>query len=157
MRVAIALGSNLGDREAHLAFAVAALGRLVDRLAVSSWIETDPVGVGDQPRFLNGAVAGDTGLPARALLDALLRIEAERGRVREPGDPEKGSRTLDLDLILYGDSVIDEPGLQVPHPRFRERLFVLEPLAEVAGDWTDPVTGLTVSALRSRLAQRRPS
>jgi 2-amino-4-hydroxy-6-hydroxymethyldihydropteridine diphosphokinase len=157
VRVAIALGSNLGDREAHLAFAVAALGRLVDRLAVSSWIETDPVGVGDQPRFLNGAVAGDTGLPARALLDALLRIEAERGRVREPGDPEKGSRTLDLDLILYGDSVIDEPGLQVPHPRFRERLFVLEPLAEVAGDWTDPVTGLTVSALRSRLAQRRPS
>jgi 2-amino-4-hydroxy-6-hydroxymethyldihydropteridine diphosphokinase len=157
VRVAIALGSNLGDREAHLAFAVAALGRLVDRLAVSSWIETDPVGVGDQPRFLNGAVAGDTGLPARALLDALLRIEAERGRVREPGDPEKGSRTLDLDLILYGDSIIDEPGLQVPHPRFRERLFVLEPLAEVAGDWTDPVTGLTVSALRSRLAQRRPS
>jgi 2-amino-4-hydroxy-6-hydroxymethyldihydropteridine diphosphokinase len=157
VRVAIALGSNLGDREAHLAFAVAALGRLVDRLAVSSWIETDPVGVGDQPRFLNGAVAGDTGLPARALLDALLRIEAERGRVREPGDPEKGSRTLDLDLILYGDSVIDKPGLQVPHPRFRERLFVLEPLAEVAGDWTDPVTGLTVSALRSRLAQRRPS
>jgi 2-amino-4-hydroxy-6-hydroxymethyldihydropteridine diphosphokinase len=157
VRVAIALGSNLGDREAHLAFAVAALGRLVDRLAVSSWIETDPVGVGDQPRFLNGAVTGDTGLPARALLDALLRIEAERGRVREPGDPEKGSRTLDLDLILYGDSIIDEPGLQVPHPRFRERLFVLEPLAEVAGDWTDPVTGLTVSALRSRLAQRRPS
>jgi 2-amino-4-hydroxy-6-hydroxymethyldihydropteridine diphosphokinase len=172
VRVAIALGSNLGDREAHLSFAVAALGRLLRNLTSSSWIETDPSGVGAQPRFLNGAVAGDAALSARALLDELLRLEAERGRVRRhAGDPGKGPpgretmppepaklpRTLDLDLILYGDAVIDEPGLVIPHPRFRERLFVLEPLAEVAGDWTDPVTGLTVSALRSRLARRRPS
>ena len=186
MRAAIALGSNLGDREAHLAFAVTALRRILQPLASSSWIETDPVGVGDQPRFLNGAVAGETELPARALLHELLRIEAERGRVRTAGDPRGGvastgsaveeaiveatpswgrlppklPRTLDLDLILYGDAVIDEPGLAVPHPRFRERRFVLEPLAEVAGDWVDPVTGSTINALRSRLAataRRRPS
>jgi 2-amino-4-hydroxy-6-hydroxymethyldihydropteridine diphosphokinase len=156
VRAAIALGSNLDDREAHLSFAVAALGRLLQNLTMSSWIETDPVGVGEQPRFLNGAAVGDTTLTARELLDELLRIEVERGRVRGTG-PLALPRTLDLDLILYGDAVIDEPGLLVPHPRFRERLFVLEPLAEVAGDWIDPVTGLTVSALRSRLARRRPS
>jgi 2-amino-4-hydroxy-6-hydroxymethyldihydropteridine diphosphokinase len=170
VRVAIALGSNLGDRESHLSFAVAALGRLLQNLTASSWIETDPVGVGVQPRFLNGAVAGHAALPARALLDELIRIEAERGRVRPhdamrpsprqetgPPQPAKLPRTLDLDLILYGDAVINDTGLVIPHPRFRERLFVLEPLAEVAGDWVDPVTGLTVSALRSRLARRRPS
>jgi 2-amino-4-hydroxy-6-hydroxymethyldihydropteridine diphosphokinase len=87
---------------------------------------------------------GQTALAPRQLLDELLRIEREQGRVR----PHAGAaRTLDLDLILYGDEIIDEPGLQVPHPRFRERLFVLEPLAELAPDWVDPLTRLTVSEL----------
>ena len=118
----------------------------------SSWHDTAPVGVGDQSRFLNGAVVGETTLTARELLDRLLEIERERGRVR----PRAGAaRTLDLDLILYGDSWIDEPGLQVPHPRFRERLFVGEPPPEQVPGWADPVTREPVSALLSRA--RRPS
>lgn len=106
----------------------------------------------DQPRFLNGAVIGETILPPRLLLDLLLAIERERGRQR----PFTGApRTLDLDLILYGDLQSDEPGLTVPHPRFRERLFVLEPLAELAPDWIDPVSGETISALLQRARARR--
>lgn len=145
--VAVALGSNLGDREAHLAFAIDRLrGRLAD-LRVSPFIETDPVGVVPQPKFLNGALTGVADATARQLLDALLAIEAERGRLRpHPGAP----RTLDLDLVLFGDSVIDEPGLVVPHPRFRERRFVLEPLAAIAPGLRDPVTGLTVRELLRR-------
>jgi 2-amino-4-hydroxy-6-hydroxymethyldihydropteridine diphosphokinase len=93
---------------------------------------------------LNGAVVGTTTLPARALLERLLAIEQDFGRTR----PYAGApRTLDLDLVLYDDAVIDEPGLIVPHPRFRERRFVLEPLAEIAPDWIDPVSGRTVSEL----------
>ena len=142
--VAIALGSNLGDREAALAFAVTRLGNLLSNLRRSPWFDTAPVGVGDQPRFLNGAVVGETALDARALLQRLLAIEREGGRHR----PWAGApRTLDLDLILYGQAVIDEPGLVVPHPRFRDRLFVLEPLAALAEDWVDSVTGAAVSAL----------
>jgi 2-amino-4-hydroxy-6-hydroxymethyldihydropteridine diphosphokinase len=142
--VAIALGSNLGDREGHLRAAAAALATTLTDVRLSSWLETEPVGVGQQPRFLNAAAVGRTGLSARALLDHLLRIETEFGRVRPfPGAP----RTLDLDLVLYGDVILDEPGLIVPHPRFRERRFVLEPLAEIAADWKDPVTGRTVEEL----------
>jgi 2-amino-4-hydroxy-6-hydroxymethyldihydropteridine diphosphokinase len=142
--VAIALGSNLGDREAHLAFAVHQLQGLLTGLRVSSWHETAPVGVSPQPDFLNGAVVGHTIMGARMLLERLLAIEQERGRRR----PHDGApRTLDLDLILFGGEVIDEPGLRVPHPRFRERLFVLEPLAEIAGDWIDPVTGRSIEEL----------
>jgi 2-amino-4-hydroxy-6-hydroxymethyldihydropteridine diphosphokinase len=101
----------------------------------------------DQPRFLNGAVVGETELTARDLLDELLAIERERGRGRSyAGAP----RTLDLDLVLFGDAQVNEPGLIVPHPRFRERLFVLEPLAELAPNWIDPVSGETISALLQR-------
>jgi len=109
-----------------------------------------------QPRYLNGVVVGETELSARELLDRLLAIEAAAGRTR-PG--AMAARTLDLDLILFGDKKIEEPGLLVPHPRFRERLFVLEPLVEVAPDWVDPVTGLTASALleRARRALTNPS
>jgi 2-amino-4-hydroxy-6-hydroxymethyldihydropteridine diphosphokinase len=147
--VAIALGSNLGDRERHLRTALAALAQLLTDLRVSSFHETDPVGVAPQPRFLNAAATGRTALPAAALLSELLAIEKRHGRER----PHAGAaRTLDLDLILYGDTVRDEPGLVVPHPRFRDRRFVLAPLAEIAGEWRDPTTGLTVGELLERLA-----
>jgi 2-amino-4-hydroxy-6-hydroxymethyldihydropteridine diphosphokinase len=143
-RVAVALGSNLGDREAHLQFAISRLRALLTGLRVSSFHDTDPVGVTSQPRFLNAAAVGETTLSAHDLLDALLAIERERGRERPyPLAP----RTLDLDLILYDGEVIDTPDLTVPHPRFRERDFVLKPLAEIASDWIDPVTGKTIGEL----------
>lgn len=149
--VAVAIGSNLGDRHAHLDLAAARLKDLLANLRISRAYETDPVDVpDDQPRFLNAAAVGEADLPARELLDALLAIERERGRER----PHAGAaRTLDLDLVLYGDQVIDEPGLRVPHPRFRERRFVLEPLAAIAPGLVDPVTGQTVRALLTRLVR----
>jgi 2-amino-4-hydroxy-6-hydroxymethyldihydropteridine diphosphokinase len=148
---AVALGSNLGDRRAHLDFAIASLATLLDNLKASRYYDTVPVGVsGPQPLFLNAAAVGETTLPARALLDALLAIEHERGRERpRPNAP----RTLDLDLILFGDATLEEPGLQVPHPRFRERRFVLEPLSEIAPGLGDPVTGKTVLELLKELVK----
>ena len=146
--VAIALGSNLGDRERLLGEAITSLEPYLQQLRVSTLHETDPVGVGDQPRFLNAAATGYTTLSARDLLHALLDIERQLGRERPyPGAP----RTLDLDLILYGDYIVNEHDLVVPHPRFRERSFVLEPLAEIAPDWKDPVTGRTVRELLGEL------
>ena len=150
-RLAIALGSNLGDRDRYLRDAVDALGAFVTNLRVSSFHDTEPVGVGQQPRFLNAAVTGETSLDPHALLTRLLEIEQRFGRER----PHRGAaRTLDLDLILYGDAVVDEPNLVVPHPRFRERAFVLAPLAEIAGDWRDPVTGTTIDELLAVLERR---
>jgi 2-amino-4-hydroxy-6-hydroxymethyldihydropteridine diphosphokinase len=142
---AVALGSNLGDRVAHLNHAVSRLRDLLRGLRVSRFYDTIPVGAaGPQPLFLNAAAVGEAAMPARALLETLLAIEEERGRERPyPNAP----RSLDLDLILFGDATIDEPGLIVPHPRFRERRFVLEPLAEIAPDMKDPVTGKTLSEL----------
>ena len=142
---AIALGSNLGDRRAHLDTAVAKLHALVTGLRVSRFHQTIPVGAsGPQGLYLNAAAVGETSLSARELLDALLAIEQEAGRERPfPNAP----RSLDLDLVLFGDAVIEEPGLAVPHPRFRVRRFVLEPLAEVAPDLRDPVSGKSVAEL----------
>lgn len=147
--VAIALGSNLGNREAHLAFALSRLQSLLHNVRASTFVETPAEGVpGDQPPFLNGAVVGETDLSPQGLLAALGAIEVAAGRTRPYW---YAARTLDLDLILYGNAVVEEEGLVVPHPRFRERRFVLAPLAEVAGGWIDPVTGQTVSALLRRL------
>jgi 2-amino-4-hydroxy-6-hydroxymethyldihydropteridine diphosphokinase len=130
-RAYVGLGANLGDRERTLREAVEALAAAegVEVVAVSTVRETEPVGVGEQPLFLNGAVELGTTLTARELLEVLLAVEQRFGRVRAPG--EHGPRTLDLDLLLYGDEVIEEPGLTVPHPRLHERRFVLEPLAEL--------------------------
>jgi 2-amino-4-hydroxy-6-hydroxymethyldihydropteridine diphosphokinase len=145
VRVAVAIGSNLGDRAAHLAWAREGLARILTDLRCSPVENTAPLDVPDtQPDYLNAVVIGRTTLGPRALLDALLRLEVERGRTR-PG--VRSARTLDLDLVLYGDRVIEEPGLQVPHPRFRERDFVLGPLARLAPRWHDPVSGETLAAL----------
>jgi 2-amino-4-hydroxy-6-hydroxymethyldihydropteridine diphosphokinase len=131
-RAFIALGSNLGDREATIRAAVAELDAAegVEVVAVSSLEETDPVGYLDQPRFLNGAAELRTELAPRELLDLLLSVEATFGRDRSAGPP-LGPRTLDLDLLLYGSERLAEPGLELPHPRLHERLFVLRPLAEL--------------------------
>lgn len=149
VRVAVAIGSNLGDRAAHIAWACDGLGRVLSDLRCSPLENTAPLDVPDiQPDYLNAVAVGRTSLAPRALLDVLLRLEVERGRTR-PG--VRSARTLDLDLILYGERVIDEPGLQVPHPRYRERDFVLGPLARLAPRWRDPVRGETLAALwRSR-------
>jgi 2-amino-4-hydroxy-6-hydroxymethyldihydropteridine diphosphokinase len=129
----------------------ARLQTIVRQLRVSRYYETAPVGAtGPQPLYLNAAAVGATLLPPRGLLDALLGIEKERRRERPRAN---ASRTLDLDLVLYGDSVIDEPGLLVPHPRFRERRFVLEPLVEIAPGLVDPVSRQTIAELLDRLTE----
>jgi 2-amino-4-hydroxy-6-hydroxymethyldihydropteridine diphosphokinase len=140
-RAYVALGSNMGDRERMLwgAIHMLAFSPEVDVAAVSSIRETDPVGVVDQPRFLNMAVAVDTKLGPPALLELLLSIERELGRTRD--GPRFGPRTIDLDLLLYGDEVVDEPDLTVPHPRLHERRFALEPLAELDPDLAVPGRG----------------
>jgi 2-amino-4-hydroxy-6-hydroxymethyldihydropteridine diphosphokinase len=147
-RVAVALGSNLQDRAAHIAYGVSRLRDVLHDLRVSRNVDTEPVGVSPQGRFLNAAAVGYSDLPAFDLLEILLNIERERGRERPfPGAP----RTLDLDLLLVGDEIHDTAALVLPHPRFRERLFVLEPLAEVAPEVRDPVTGETVLTLLEKL------
>jgi 2-amino-4-hydroxy-6-hydroxymethyldihydropteridine diphosphokinase len=131
-RAYVGLGANLGDREATIRRAVELLGAEpgIEVVAVSALRETEPVGYADQPAFLNGAAALETDLSPRALLDRLLAVEQELGRVRGLG-PRFGPRTIDLDLLLYGAEVLDEPGLTVPHPRLTERRFALEPLYEL--------------------------
>jgi 2-amino-4-hydroxy-6-hydroxymethyldihydropteridine diphosphokinase len=145
----VGIGANLGPREETLHRAVEVLGRAdgVEVVGVSDLRETDPVGVIDQPPFLNGAVAIETTLPARALLDLLLEIERSLGRVR---GQRWGPRIVDLDLLVYGNEVVDEPGLRVPHPRLHERRFALEPLADLRPELEIPGRG-TVSALLAAL------
>jgi 2-amino-4-hydroxy-6-hydroxymethyldihydropteridine diphosphokinase len=148
--VAIALGANLGDRRAAFAFAIERLSRVITNLVLSDFIETEPEGAGlqDQPLYLNAVGVGETALTAPELLESFLAIEQAYGRERPfPG----AARTLDLDLILFGDAVVQLPQLHVPHPRFRERFFVLGPLAEIAPDLIDPVSGLRVWELLRNL------
>ena len=129
----VGIGSNLGEPERQIAAALDQLAAEdgIELVAVSTLRETEPVGFLDQPNFLNGAAQLETELPPRELLKRLLAIESRLGRVRGEG-PRLGPRTIDLDLLLYGDEEIDEPGLTVPHPRLPERRFALEPLAELA-------------------------
>ena len=146
--VAVALGSNLGDRAGSLRAALHALTGVLTHLRASTFHETAPVGVGEQPMFLNAAAVGLTSLAPQELMVALLRIERDLGRERpHPG----AARVIDLDLILFGNRIVTSGPVSIPHPRFRDRLFVLEPLCEVAPDWVDPVTGLSVRDLLARL------
>jgi 2-amino-4-hydroxy-6-hydroxymethyldihydropteridine diphosphokinase len=145
-RIYLSLGSNVGDRERHLSEALQALARMgcVSLTAISPCYETEPVGDSRQGRFLNIAVAIETDLAPLELLDAMKQLELELGRV-----PTRrwGPRVIDIDLILWGDTVLDTARLTLPHPHFRERAFVLAPLAQIAPDAVDPVTGKTVREL----------
>jgi 2-amino-4-hydroxy-6-hydroxymethyldihydropteridine diphosphokinase len=145
VRAYVGLGANLGDREESIRRAVTLLGEAdgVEVVSVSTLRETEPWGPVEQPPYLNGAVALETELGPRALLELLLDVERRLGRVR---GERWGPRTIDLDLLLHGDSAVDEPGLTLPHPRLHERRFALEPLAELAPDAVVPGDG-TVSEL----------
>ena len=145
----VGLGANLGDREGTIRRAVKLLGAAdgVEVLSVSTLRETEPWGPVEQPPYLNGAVELETALGPRALLELLLDVERRLGRVRTE---RWGPRTIDLDLLLHGDGVVEAPGLTLPHPRLHERRFALEPLAELAPDAVVPGRG-TVSALLAAL------
>jgi len=146
----VALGANLGERETALLRAVELLNEEpeVRVVAVSRFRETDPVGFEQQPKFVNAAARIETSLASRELLERLLDIERQLGRTRE--GPRFGPRTVDLDLLVYGDELVDEPGLTLPHPRLHERRFVLEPLAELDPQLWVPGRG-RVSELLAKL------
>lgn len=149
----VAFGSNLGDRRAQVLRAAGETARLLSGFQLSRLIETTPVGAGleHDPRFLNAVGVGQSSEPVRGIFDALRDIERHGGRTRStPGAP----RTIDVDVILAGDEVLDDPDLQVPHPRFRDRRFVLEPLVELAPDLRDPVTRLTIRELLEKHKSR---
>ena len=150
-QVYVAMGSNLGDRDAHLAAGVAALRATegVEVIAVSPLYETDPVGPSPQGSYLNGAIELATTLSPDALLERLLEIEASRGRTRGPD--RNAPRTLDLDLLFYGDRKLVGPDLEVPHPRLADRPFVLEPLCDLAPNLVHPALGETIEALARRV------
>jgi 2-amino-4-hydroxy-6-hydroxymethyldihydropteridine diphosphokinase len=159
MLTAIALGSNLpshfGPPAANLREALGRLAALGTVAAVSSFHITDPVGYRDQPRFVNAAALLETALSPLALLGALLAIESEMGRERDPALP-KGPRVIDLDLLLYGGVTLQGPVLTLPHPAMHERPFVLVPLAEIAPALVHPTSGFTVAQLASRLVKPTP-
>lgn len=146
--VYLSLGSNVGDRRANLQDALARLGAIGDVVLVSSFYETEPVELAAQPWFLNCAVALETEKMPKQLLAALLQIEQEMGRRR---GQKKGPRSIDIDILLFGSSIIDTKGLTVPHPALHERRFVLEPLAEIAAEARHPVFKRTIRELRDAL------
>ncbi|TVR00565.1 MAG: 2-amino-4-hydroxy-6-hydroxymethyldihydropteridine diphosphokinase [Spirochaetaceae bacterium] len=148
--VFLGLGSNQEHRDAVLDSAILRLSSILDGIRVSSFYQSDPLYVTEQPSFLNAVVAGCTTLSPRALLSAVNDIERSHGRDRRVERP-KGPRTLDIDILLYGDRRISESDLQIPHPGMMERRFVLEPLLEIAPDLVHPVTGEQVSAVLERL------
>ena len=150
-RVYVGVGANLGTPRETIAAALALLDQEsdVELVAVSTLRETDPVGYEEQPRFLNGVVQLGTELSPRELLARLLAIETRLGRVRGQG-PRFGPRAIDLDLLLYGEETVDEPGLTVPHPRLHERRFALEPLADLAPSLEIPGRG-PISTLLAEL------
>jgi 2-amino-4-hydroxy-6-hydroxymethyldihydropteridine diphosphokinase len=143
VRAYVGVGANLGDRERTIREAIRLLGAEV--VAVSELRETEPWGYADQPAFLNGAVALETERTPRGLLDRLLEVERELGRVRD--GPRYGPRAIDLDLLLYGDAVVDEPGLELPHPRLHERAFALEPLLDLDPELSVPGRGRVADLL----------
>jgi 2-amino-4-hydroxy-6-hydroxymethyldihydropteridine diphosphokinase len=155
MRAFVGLGSNLGEREALIGQALDELAALPDTtlIRVSSLYDTEPVGVIEQPRFLNAVAMLDTELTARQLLWNLQRIEARLGRTRSQ---RWGPRTMDLDLLLYGDLVIEEDDLRLPHPELARRAFVLVPLVELDPQITHPVSGLSVVQMLARLEHKSP-
>ncbi len=149
MRAYVGLGGNLGDRRSYLERALDLLDRDPEiRVAdVSSFRDTEPVGYVDQPRFLNAVAAVETELGPRELLERMLAVERVLGRER--AGPRYGPRTIDLDLLLYGDEEIAEPGLVIPHPRLAERAFVLEPLAELQPTLVVPGVGPLETLIRN--------
>lgn len=154
VKIALALGSNSGDRMAALRAAVTALAAYVDVAATSNVYETAPQYIDNQPLFLNAALVGTTKLAPLALMWNIKQIENELGRLPTY---RYGPRAIDIDIIFYGDEVITTPELTVPHAHVAEREFVLRPLADIAPDWVDPRTGKTVAELLRDLPDTKPA
>lgn len=154
-RVYLGLGGNLGDRVDNLQQALSAIDRLFTLDALSEVYETPPKYVTDQPPFLNMAVGGETVLEPQALLDELKRIEGDIGRV--PSAERYGPRAIDLDILFYGERVLDTPALTIPHPLLAEREFVLRPLADIAPGLRHPVSGLTVIEMLAAIEGEEPA